>query len=78
MRGEWKQVWNQAYAFTAPDGSVHARCFLSDRDETRPWLVYTEHTEGNDCFATLEEAQRHGERRLQDLLSATEALRDEK
>ncbi len=79
-KGKWVRTSSGPYAgwvFRAPDGSVHAR--IERQPEawggTRPYLVYTMHTEGNDRFTTWQAAAARGIKRLTQLLEETEALR---
>lgn len=75
MMGRWIEAGGNEFAFQAKDGSIHARVFHRDRDDGRPWCAWTCHTEGNDSFATVEEAKRCALTRLERLLAATEPLR---
>jgi hypothetical protein len=75
MNGEWKENGIHTHIFVTKRRR-HAQVHLSDYGPAgRPWSVYTDHTKGNDYFATVEEAKAHAEYRLQRLLDETEDLR---
>lgn len=75
MKGEWQD--NAMGSTYVAGGRRHATVVKARNHDTDEgdWLVYTDHTEGNDRLHTLDDAKAHALKRLQKLLDATESLR---
>ena len=75
--GRWHRE-GDFYTFQSLSGTVHARV-VKDHQTMKgmdPWVAYTYHTEGNDRFDSAVKARRCCERRLSQVLTDTEPLRN--